>query len=119
MLSDGQKSNLVLAKELWPQEDWADKENKEHLLDKIVRVRKKLMDKWLIQKYNTYGKETNVADVRSELLALLQENKQLPKEQRKTHAAIAELLGLDKDQVDNFSRSLKKTPPPSQQLKAG
>ncbi len=108
LLCNGQKSNLVLAKEIWPQENFSDEADQDSLIDKIVRVRKRLADKWIIQRYNTYGKKINIADVKESLVFALEDNLKLPKQQRRTHAEIATVLWLDKSQVDNFSRSLKR-----------
>ncbi len=102
------KSNLELAKDIWAEENFDDKENKERLTDKISRVRKKLLDKWLIEKYNTYGQKVNISDVREELLEILESNSKLPKSERQTHQQIANRFSLKKGQVDNFSRTLKK-----------
>ena len=52
--SEWLKSNLELAKQLRKTEDFTDKKVKKIFTEKIVRVRKKLVKKWLIQKYDTY-----------------------------------------------------------------
>lgn len=100
-------SNLEIAKNLWPNEDFLNLENKKKLTNKVVRVRKILFNKWLIEKYNTYQKTVNIESIRAKLKKTLITNKNLSKEKRKTHQQIAEIFWLDKQQVDNFSRKLK------------
>jgi hypothetical protein len=102
------KSNLDLVRELRPDPDLRDKKERDSLADKVSRVRKKLFDKWFIEKYNTYQKEVNIWDVREELEKTLVANKAMEKWKRKTHAEIAEAFGLWKEQVDNFSRQITK-----------
>ncbi len=102
------KSNLDIAKELRPNEDFSDKTKQEELTDKVSRVRRKLYDKWLIKKYNTYQQAVNISDVREKLERILLENNELEKWKRKTHWEIAQMFGLKKEQVDNFSRKFKK-----------
>ena len=80
--------------------------DKDALTDKVSRVRRKLYDKWLIQKYNTYQQKVNIADVRQALEQALITNRALEKWERKTHAEIAQLFGLEKQQVDNYSRQI-------------
>lgn len=104
-----EKSNLELAKELRPDENFKDQKNKERLTNKFVRVRKKLINKWLIKKYNTYWQNVNIADVQKELQKLLHKNQKLDKTERKTHEEIAKTFWLNKGQVDNFSRKPKQT----------
>lgn len=53
------KSNLEIAKILWPDEDLKDPKNQKNITNRVVRVRKKLYQKWLIKKYNTYQQTTN------------------------------------------------------------
>ena len=77
------------------------------MTDKVVRVRKRLVDTNAINTYNTYGKEKNIKEVKDKLKEILIENYTLEKGQRKTSLQIAKLLGLDKDQVDNFARSVR------------
>ena len=101
------KSNLDLAKQLRPNGNFKSKDEQEVLTNKVSRVRKKLFDLWLIEKYNTYQKEVNISDVREELEKTLIANRALEKWKRKTHAEIAKAFGLWKPQVDNFSRQIK------------
>ena len=101
------KSNLEIAKELRPDADFEDKEEQGRLTDKVSRVRKKLYDKWLIEKYNTYQKEVSIEGVREALKLTLIANRTAEKSERKTHAEIAKVFGLTKEQVDNFSRKIK------------
>lgn len=102
------KSNLDIVRELRPDADLRDKGERDSLADKVSRVRKKLFDKWFIEKYNTYQKKVNIADVREELEKTLITNKAMEKWKRKTHAEIAETFWLWKEQVDNFSRQIAK-----------
>lgn len=102
------QSNLEIAKELRPKADFENKEEQEIFTNKVSRVRKKLYDKWCIEKYNTYQKEVNIWDVREELEKTLIANKAMEKWKRKTHAEIAEIFGLWKEQVDNYSRQITK-----------
>jgi hypothetical protein len=102
------KSNLDISKELWSNEDFSNKIKQEELTNKISRVRKKLYDKWIIEKYNTYQQTVNISDVKEKLGKTLLENKNLEKNKRKTHLEIAQMFGLKKEQVDNFSRKFKK-----------
>jgi hypothetical protein len=71
-------------------------------------VRRKLYDEKLIKKYNTYQKKVNISDVREELEKTLIANRGVEKSKRKTHIEIAEIFGLEKEQVDNFSRQITK-----------
>jgi hypothetical protein len=105
---DWLQSNLDIAKKLRPQADFTDKGKQDSLTDKVSRVRRKLYDKKLIKKYNTYQKEINIWDVRQELKKMLIANKAIEKSKRKTHAEIAEIFGLWKEQVDNYSRQIAK-----------
>lgn len=102
------KSNLDIAKELRPSVDFENKDEQDILTNKVSRVRRKLYDKWLIKKYNTYQKEVNISDVREALEKTLIANRAMEKWKRKTHAEIAEVFGLWKEQVDNYSRQITK-----------
>ena len=106
LVCDWLKSNLDIAKELWPKMNFDLSTDKDALTDKVSRVRRKLYDKWLIQKYNTYQQKVNIADVRQALEQALITNRALEKWERKTHAEIAQLFGLEKQQVDNYSRQI-------------
>lgn len=102
------KSNLDIAKELRANANFTDKEEQERLTNKVSRVRRKLYDRWLIKKYNTYQKDINIEDVRHDLEKALIANNAMEKWKRKTHAEIATLFGLEKQQVDNYSRQIAK-----------
>ena len=90
------KSNLAIAKQLRPNANFKNKEEQEVLTNKVSRVRKKLYDKWFIDKYNTHQKEVNISDVRENLEKTLRENEKMEKWKRKTHAEIAEAFRLIK-----------------------
>jgi len=102
------KSNLDIAKKLRPESNFKDKTEQNSLTDKVSRVRNKLASEWLIEKYNTYQKHINIKDVRDELAKALLENSAAEKWKKKTHEEIAKAFGLEKGQVDNFSRQRKK-----------
>lgn len=104
---NGDLSNLSIAKKLRPDIDYSNKEKKEEMTDKVVRVRKRLVDTNAINTYNTYGKEKNIKEAKDKLKEILIENYTLEKDQRKTSLQIAETLDLDKGQVDNFARSVR------------
>ena len=101
-------SNLDIAKKLRPEEDFSTKITQDMLTDKVSRVRRKLYDAWLIKKYNTYQQKVNIADVRQELEKMLIANRGVEKWKRNTHEEIAQIFGLEKQQVDNYSRQMKK-----------
>jgi len=105
---DGQKSNLEIAKELRPDKKLDDQDEQPLWTDKVMRVRKKLSDKWLISQYNTYGKSVSIASVREKLTEYIIKNNSFPKQEKKTAKQIAALFGLDLNQVQNFSKQLKK-----------
>jgi hypothetical protein len=101
------KSNLKIAKELRPEENFNDKQQKKNLTNKVSRSRKILFREWLIKQYNTYGQKISIGSVKIELTKLLEKNFELEKSKKQTHREIAEILWLNKTQVDNFSRTLK------------
>ena len=102
------QSNLDIAKELRAKANFENKEEQDSLTDKVSRVRRKLYEKWLIQKYNTYQKEVNISGVKEELKKMLIANRAMEKWKRKTHTEIAKAFNLTKGQVDNFSRQIPK-----------
>lgn len=102
------KSNLELAKEIRHITKFKDKNTQRIFVDRVVRVRKKLYNKWLIEKYNTYQQDINIADVKEDLTQILLKNSKKAKNQKKTHLEIAKIFWLKKEQVDNFSRQIKK-----------
>lgn len=102
------ESNLEIAKKLRPKSDFGNKEEQGMLTDKVSRVRKKLLKIWVIEKYNTYQQKVPISEAKGRLKEILLANRELKDWKRKTHADIAKMLGLTLDQVNNYSRTLKK-----------
>jgi DNA-directed RNA polymerase specialized sigma subunit len=100
-------SNLEIAKKLWPNENFLDLKNKKKITNKIVRIRKILLNKELIEKYNTYKQEKNISEIKKKLQQLLSKNKLLPKKERQTAKEIAEIFGIKESQVNYVSRTIK------------
>ena len=93
-----QLSNLEVAKILRPKE-LSDTRNQRFLTDKVVRVRKKLTDKWLIPRFNEWFESK-----RKEAVKMLKDKVN----SHKTNQEIADILWLKKSQIDNLAKQLKK-----------
>lgn len=93
-----QLSNLEIAKLLRPTETaLADKQH--YYTDKIVRVRKKLTDQWIIPRFN------------AEFESKREKAVQMIREKAKTghtNQEIADILWLKKTQIDNLAKQIKK-----------
>jgi len=96
-----QLSNLEIAKIIWKDVfEWEiSPEKQRELTDKVVRIRKRLSDKWLIPRYNS------IFEKKREEAVILLKNKE---ENGLTNKEIAEKLWLSLDQINNLSRQIKK-----------
>lgn len=93
-----QLSNLEIVKILRHNELWDEK--KQHLLtNKVVRVRKKLTDKWLIPRFNEWFESK-----REKAVKMIEDKIN----SGKTNQEIADILWLKKEQIDNLARWIKK-----------
>lgn len=99
--SQGKLSNTDIVKLLRPHERNQAKTNEEKrkLTDKIVRVRKKLTDRELIPRFNA-----NFEEKRERAVEMINERQVTGK----TNKEIAEALGLNKAQIDNLAKWVKK-----------
>ena len=97
MNNGADKTNLEIARELFPKEAWKATTNaaKKLLTAPIVRIKKRLIEKGLLE-------ESPLQKYREQVLELL-ENKEV---NQLTNQQIAEQFGLKKEQVDNLSRTL-------------
>ena len=97
MENGADKTNLEIAKELFPEEAWKATTNaaKKLLTAPIVRIKKRLIEKGVLE-------ESPLQKYREQVLELL-ENKEV---NQLTNQQIAEMFGLKKEQVDNLSRTL-------------
>ena len=73
--------------------------NKRIFTDKVVRIRKKLTDKWIIPRFNN-----DFESKKSETIAMIKDKIN----SWKTNKEIAEILWLKKEQIDNLARQIKK-----------
>lgn len=99
--SQGKLSNTDIVKLLRPHERNQAKTNEEKrkLTEKVVRVRKKLTDRELIPRFNA-----NFEEKREHAVEMINERQVTGK----TNKEIAEALGLNKAQIDNLARWVKK-----------
>lgn len=97
MNNGADKTNLEIAKELFPEEAWKATTNaaKKLLTAPIVRIKKRLIEKGVLE-------ESPLQKYREQVLELL-ENKEV---NQLTNQQIADQFGLKKEQVDNLSRTL-------------
>jgi hypothetical protein len=93
-----QLPNIEIAKLLRPKE-LEESKNKSYYTDKIVRVRKKLVDKWIIARINW-----DFEDKRAEAVRMIKDKKN----SGKTNQEIADVLWLKKTQINNLARQIKK-----------
>ena len=91
-------SNMEIVKILWPNEILKTK-NKRFYTDKIVRVRKKMVDKWLIPRFNELFESK-----KEEAIEMINDKAN----SHKTNQEIADVLWLKKEQIDNLARQIKK-----------
>lgn len=98
MRNGADKSNLEIARELFPEQasQAVTNETKKQLTAPIVRIKKKLTEKGLLE-------VSPLQKYKEEVIDLLK-NKQ---ENQLTNQQIAEQFGLKKEQVDNLARTLK------------
>lgn len=93
-----QLSNLEVAKILRPKK-LSNTKNQRFFTDKVVRVRKKLTDKWIIPRFNEWFKSK-----REKAVKMLKDKVNSDK----TNQEIADTLWLKKEQIDNLARQIKK-----------
>ena len=93
-----QLSNLEVVKILRPEELSSTKKQR-FLTDKVVRVRKKMTDKWLIPRFNEWFESK-----REVAIQMLKDKTN----SHKTNQEIADVLWLKKSQIDNLAKQLKK-----------
>ncbi len=93
-----QLQNIEIAKLLRPKEIEKSK-NKSFYTDKIVRVRKKLVDKWIIPRINW-----KFESQREEAVCMIKDKAN----SGQTNQEIADTLWLKKSQIDNLARQIKK-----------
>ncbi len=104
--SEGQKSNMEIAIEVLNLDrDTLSENEKKKETEKVRRVRERLVKKWVIERYKTPWAKVTIDEVREELIEELENKVQ----SWKTYKEIAEILGLNIYQVNNFSRKWKKS----------
>lgn len=96
--SKWQLKNMEVAKILWPEEIEKAKD-KSIYTNKVVRVRKKLTDKWLIPRFND-----NFESKREKAVEMIMNKAKT----HQTNQDIANVLWLNKTQIDNLARQIKK-----------
>lgn len=96
--SEWNLSNLEMAKTIRPKE-LSETKNRRIFTDKIVRIRKKLTDQWLIPRFNELFESK-----REEAVRMIKDKAN----SGKTNQEIADILWLKKTQIDNLSRQIKK-----------
>lgn len=97
--SKWQLSNLEIAKLVRPEE-LSHTKSQRSFTDKVVRVRRRLTDKWIIPRFNELFESK-----REDAVKMIKDKAN----SGKTNQEIAEILWLKKTQIDNLAKQLKKT----------
>lgn len=93
-------SNMEIVKLVrWDKIEWSIQKEREVRTDKVVRVRKKMTEKRLIPRFNS-----NFEEKRKEAVDMINK-KEIT---WYTHQQIADILWLNKQQIDNLARQIKK-----------
>lgn len=95
-LSDSEIIQIVLP---WEYDPNATNKDKKNLFSKVTHARRKLIDKWIITKYNENFKEK-----REDAIKMIEEKWKTGL----TNKQIAETLGLNTEQINNLTKRLKK-----------
>ena len=83
---------------VWPEE-MKTADDKSYYTNKVVRARRRMTDKWLIPRFNE-----DFESKREEAVRMIKDKAN----SWKTNQEIADNLWLNKSQIDNLSRQIKK-----------
>ena len=96
--SAGKLKNMEIAMIVWPEE-MKTADDKSYYTNKVVRARKRMSDKWLIPRFNG-----DFESKREEAVRMIKDKAN----SWKTNQEIADNLWLNKSQIDNLSKQIRK-----------